>query len=353
MSTGAPDDVNPQRTPEKWRRPTSVSTGAKAPSGVTAAPTFPAGLMPFRGINLAGAEFGKAIPGVFGTDYTFPSAGEIDYYLGKRMNTFRVGFKWERLQPEAYGGLDAAYFARLDGVVSYATSKGAFVVLNPHNFARYYDKVVGSAEVPSEAFADFWAQLSSHYAGNPLVIFDLVNEPHDLPTEQWVDAANAAIAAVRSVGAANPIIVPGNSWTGAHSWNSSDYGTPNAEAMLDIVDPAANVLFEVHQYLDADSSGGSSGCVSTSIGRERMQDFVKWLRVNNRKGFLGEFAGANNATCDAAVTDMLDFVYESSDVLVGWLWWAGGPWWGEYPFALDPKDGEDRPQMSLLTPFLN
>ena len=35
------------------------------------------------GVNLAGAEFGNNVPGVFGTDYTYPTHTEIDYYASK------------------------------------------------------------------------------------------------------------------------------------------------------------------------------------------------------------------------------------------------------------------------------
>src|SRR6201999_429411 len=109
----------------------------------------------------------------------------------------RIGFKWERLQPSAYGGLEAPYLARLDGLVRYATSHGGNVILNPHNFARYYGDTVGSSKVPNAVFADFWGRLGTRYASNPRVMFNLVNEPHDLPSEQWVSAANSAIAAIR------------------------------------------------------------------------------------------------------------------------------------------------------------
>lgn len=308
--------------------------------------------MPYRGINLSGAEFGSAIPGTFGADYTFPTPSEVDYFMGKGMNTFRVGFKWERLQPTARGAFDATYLGRLDSIVTYATNKGATVILNPHNFARYYGSTVGSSNVPNEVFADLWSKLATKYAGNPRVLFNLVNEPHDIVTETWVSGANAAISAIRSAGARQMIIVPGNAWTGAHSWTSSSYGTPNSVAMLDIRDPSDNVVFEVHQYLDPDSSGGSGACVSTTIGKERLLKFVQWLRDNGKKGFVGEFAGGDNTTCNTAVTDMLAYMHASSDVLVGWLWWAGGPWWGDYKFTLDPKNGADRPQMKLLTPYL-
>lgn len=310
------------------------------------------GPVPLRGINLAGAEFGDVLPGKDGSDYGFPTPAEIDYYASKGMNTFRVAFKWERLQPRAYSDFDSTYFTKLDAVVRYATAKNATVILEPHNFARYYGNTVGSPQAPNAVFADLWTRFGVAYASNPRVMFNLVNEPHDLPTMQWVGAANAAIAGTRSVGANNTIVVPGNNWTGAHSWNETSGGASNAVALLSIVDPADNVVFEAHQYLDGNSGGGSDQCVSKTIGSERMEPFVKWLRANGKKGILGEFAGGNNATCNAAVTDMLGYMMEQSDVLVGWLWWAGGPRWGSYPFTLDPKGGVDRPQMALLTPFL-
>lgn len=309
--------------------------------------------MPYRGVNLAGGEFGSAIPGIEGRDYQWPTTDEVDYYLAKGMNTFRIGFKWERLQSKAYGELVPAYVAKLDALVDYATSKGATVILNPHNFARYYGTLVGSTSVPNAAFADLWTKIAIRHANDSHVIFNLVNEPNNMLTEQWVGAANAAIAGIRKAGAKNEIIVPGNAWTGAHSWNEDYYGTPNAVAMLDIVDPIDNVIFEVHQYLDATSGGTSPVCVSKTIGRERLQPFVNWLRQHGKKGFVGEFAGGDNELCNAAVKDMLESMMESSDVLVGWLWWAAGPAWTKgYPFSLDPVNGKDMPQMSLLAPHL-
>jgi aryl-phospho-beta-D-glucosidase BglC (GH1 family) len=44
------------------------------------------------GVNLAGAEFGSNVPGVFGTDYTYPTHTEIDYYAAKGMSVVRLPF---------------------------------------------------------------------------------------------------------------------------------------------------------------------------------------------------------------------------------------------------------------------
>jgi endoglucanase len=268
------------------------------------------------------------------------------------MNTLRLGFKWERLQPVANGPFNPVYFGKLDALVDHATAQGATVILNPHNFARYYGTTVGGASVPASVFANLWSRLATHYASNANVIFNLVNEPNSMPTEQWVSAANAAIAAIRAAGATNVIHVPGNSWTGAHSWYGPGYGTSNAVAMLNIVDPIDNSVFEVHQYMDADSGGKNDQCISTTIGAERLVKFVGWLRQHKKKGFVGELAGGRNQQCYTAVTNMLTYIENASDVLEGWLWWAAGPGWGDYVFTLEPKNGVDRPQMALLLPFL-
>lgn len=306
----------------------------------------------YKGVNLSGAEFGSAVPGVKGTDYTWPTKTEVDYFTAKGMNTFRVQFKWERLQPSAKSEFNATYAADLDALVVYATSKGANVLLNPQNFARYYGKVVGTSDVPNDVFADLWARLAKKYASNPRVLFGLVNEPHSMPTEQWVSAANAATIAIRASGATNLISVPGNAWTGASRWSSDWYGTSNSVAMLKYVDSKNNSVFEVHNYLDDNASGGSAECFSTTIGSDRMRDVVAWARTNNKKLMLAELGAPNTATCRAAVTDLLTYVQNNSDVVVGWTWWAAGPWWGDYQLTIEPKNGVDRPQMAWLLPFL-
>ncbi|GAA5159332.1 glycoside hydrolase family 5 protein [Viridibacterium curvum] len=307
----------------------------------------------YRGVSLAGAEFGEgSLPGTYNTHYVYPNQGEVDYFLGKKMNVARLPFRWERLQPNLNTAFDSTELGRLDTFVVAATAKGMNVVLDPHNYARWYGNLVGSSGLPNSAFADFWSRLAARYKSNPRVIFALMNEPHDMSTETWLSAANAAIAAIRAAGASNLILVPGNAWTGAHSWSQNWYGTANASVMLGVVDSGNNYAYEVHQYLDGDSSGTSASCNSTTIGSERLANFTSWLKTNNRKGFLGEFAGGNNATCQAAIGNMLSHLESNKDVWIGWTWWAAGPWWGSYMFTLEPSGSTDAPQMSWLAPYL-
>lgn len=319
-----------------------------------AAPALPAGKLPLRGVHLAGAEFGAPLPGREHWDYEFPTAAEVDYFQAKGMNNFRIGFMWERVQRMAYADFEHPYFDKLDALVRYATGRGAYVVLEPHNFARYYDDVIGSPQCPNAVFADFWRRLATLYRDNPLVIFNLVNEPSQMRTDQWVSAANAAIAAIRQAGASNLIEVPGNQWTGAWTWNvEDDWGMTNAVEMLKIVDPVNNSIYEAHQYLDADAGGGEYTCQSRTVGTQRLQPFLSWLRANGKKGLIGEFAGGRNNTCKLAIADMMNTIDQSSDVLVGWTWWAAGPAWDDYNFSIEPDaNGTDAMQMSWLAPYL-
>jgi hypothetical protein len=134
--------------------------------------------------------------------------------------------------------------------------------------------------------------------------------------------------------------------------------------MLNIVDPANHYVFEVHQYLDSDSSGTTANIVNANIGVTRLSAFTSWLRANNKRGFLGEFAAANSTIGstasligDEALTNLLSHIAANSDVWEGWAWWAAGPWWGDYMFTLEPTNlgapsQTDRAVMPILRSFI-
>lgn len=305
-------------------------------------------------MSLSSAEFGENnLPGIYATDYIYPNQDEVDYYKAKGMNTIRLPFRWERLQRTLNQAFDSTELGRLDGFVTQATAKGMYVILDPHNYARYNGNIIGSSQVPNSAFADFWSRLANLYKGNDHVVFGLMNEPNTMPTEQWVSAANAAAAAIRAAGATNLITVPGNAWTGAHSWSQTWYGTANAAALLDFVDPGNNFVVEVHQYFDSDYSGTSAQCSITDASQV-LSGFTSWLASNNLRGFLGEFAGADNSTCQAVINSAIQYMQNNSQYWAGWTWWAGGPWWTwqDYMFSLDPANGTDAPQWPWLEQYL-
>jgi endoglucanase len=310
---------------------------------------------PFKGVNLASAGFaGSKLPGRYKTHYIYPTVTDIDYFSAKGMNTFRLAFRWERLQHKAYDDFNWLELNRLKQFVADASQKQTYTILDVHNYARYYGEVIGSDALPISVFADFWSKLALEFKRNPWVIFGLMNEPHGIATEVWLESANAAIAAIRETGAEQLILVPGNGYSSAQRWNNDSYGSANGSVMLSIVDPSDNYAYEVHQYFDRDSSGTSPLCISSTIGSERLAEFTQWLQQHQKRGFLGEFGASQNPQCLQALDNVLAFIEQSSSVWLGWTVWAAGPRWGEYMFSLQPDEQcNDKPQMAIIERYLN
>ncbi len=74
----------------------------------------------------------------------------------------------------------------------------------------------------------FWRSAATVFRGDPAVVFDLFNEPHDISWDCWQNGCTTTDAlgtwqiagfqslldAVRATGARNPILVAGNRWAG-------------------------------------------------------------------------------------------------------------------------------------------
>ncbi|TDL25485.1 endoglucanase [Rickenella mellea] len=331
--------------------PTSTTTSAP-PSGGTGSGGSCANRTKFKffGVNESGAEFGNGnIPGVLGTDYTWPSPSSIDYFVGQGFNTFRVAFLMERISPPSSGltgGFDSTYLNGLKTIVNYITSKGAYAVIDPHNFMRYNGQVISS----TANFQTWWKNLAGQFSTNSHVIFDVMNEPHDIAAATVFSLNQAAVNGIRSAGATSQLIlVEGTSYTGAWTWVSSG----NSAVFGAIKDPNNNVAIHMHQYLDSDGSGTSPTCVSPTIGAERLAAATAWLKANNLKGFLGEIGAGSNSACISAVSGALCSMQQSG-VWIGALWWAAGPWWGTYFQSIEPPSGVAISQIlpQALKPYL-
>lgn len=263
------------------------------------------------------------------------------------MNVFRVNILMERLIPTSMtGSMDSAYLSSLTETINYITQAGAYAMIVPHNYGRYYDEIITS----TSDFGAFWKTVATSFKSNSKVIFDTNNEcryyviifhifsntivtDHDMSGTLVAELNQAAITAIRSAGATSQYItVEGNAYTGAWTWTTATGtdGKTNAATMADLTDSADKIIYQMHQYLDSDGSGTSETCVSSTIGSERLEAATQWLKDNNKLGMIGEYAGGNNDQCKSAVKDMLSYMDDNSDVWTGALWWAAGPWWGDY-----------------------
>jgi endoglucanase len=337
------------------KQTTSTKTMSKTTTSILAKRPFQ-----YVGVNQAGMEFGgndgwhfSGSPlGGYGTRWTTPSSDSLAFMKQKGFNIIRLPFSWERLQPDLSTGFNADYLGHVKGAVADITTRGMFALLDPHNYARYKGQLINTASVPTITLVNMWKTLIQEFSDNPLVVVGVMNEPHDMDIDVWFSALQQVINGVRSVGYQGRIMAPGIAWTGAHSWTQTWYSpVSNAQKSLTITDPLGKLTWEMHQYLDGDSSGTSANCVSATIGQERLQAVTTFLRQNKQTAFLGEFAGADNAICRQALDGMLSYMSQNSDVWTGWAWWSAGPWWGNYMFSLEPPIASGNQILPLLIKY--
>ncbi len=331
----------------------ALSIGRSDDGRMATDPTAIPGHGQWWGVNLSGAEFqDRAEPGTYGVDYAFPTAQEITYFTGKGLRVLRIPVRWERLQDGLDGPLNLTNVARLDSVVAVAAAHHAQVIVDVHNYGRYVlngtSYPVGSPQVPQAALADLWRRLAAHYAGHAGIYgYDLMNEPSE-PT--WRQDAQAAVDAIRRVDRTTTILVEGDT-----------VGQPPS---FTVTDPAARLLYSIHDYFDRASSGfykpGESydtDAVYPAIGVDRAQDVIVWLHAHHARAFYGEYGVPNTDPRWLTVLDLfLRYLSAHSDVIAGGTYWSAGPRWGEYPLSVEPSglDGSmrrDREQMRVLVRY--
>ena len=80
---------------------------------------------------------------------------------------FRVPFTMERM---AVGSITASlqgpYLTNYSAVINHITSKGAYAVLDPHNYGRYNGAIISS----TSDFGTFWKNLATVFKSNSKVV---------------------------------------------------------------------------------------------------------------------------------------------------------------------------------------
>lgn len=312
--------------------------------------TAQAASLPMVLINVSGAESSDNVfPGVNGTHYFFPSEGYFARWKAKGIRTVRFPLKWERLQPVLGGGLDATYAGLIDKMLVQANQQGIGVILDVHNYARYRGQVIGSRQVTVDHYRNLMQRVAERWHDAPaLYAYDLMNEPHDDSDASWPQAAQAGIDAIRQTDSKRLIIVEGRSWSSAERWPQYN------DALLPLKDPADNIVFSAHLYMDQNGSGVYKDAKGTpidpDIGVRRVKPFIEWLQKNGRRGQIGEMGFPDNDPhWNEAADRLLGFLRQHC---VPVAYWTSGESWGREPMNLEPVDGRDRPQWQVLAKYL-
>jgi len=311
-------------------------------------------ILPF-GVSLCGAEFGtESLPGLYNKNYIYPQKSEINYFADKGVSLMQLPFRWERVQRQLYAPLDVQEVARIKKFLTDCANAGVMVVLNMHNFARYkingQEFIIGSPQVPVKAFKDVWKKLAQELKPfNNIYGLDIMNEPHDMGNYSWFDIAQETINTIRQVNKDVAIMVEGESYSNAVNWPIFN------DRLKYLKDPSDNLVYNAHCYFDNDNSGRyeqsfDQANITARTGIHKVKPFIDWLKVNGKRGFIGEFGVPKNDNRWLTVLDNF-LKYLTANNISG-SYWAAGQWWKSYPLSLHPVAGNDQPQMSIYAKYL-
>ncbi|KAB8349666.1 hypothetical protein FH972_023684 [Carpinus fangiana] len=305
------------------------------------------------GVNIAGCDLGVGTDGSFSPSdfdkmYGCPTSvgpPQMQHFSDvDKFNVFRIPAPWQsfvgnNLEADPVQ-LDDTFMNQYDGILQSCLSLGASCIIDIHNYARWWGQIVNQGGPESVKLAQTWARLAERYASNEKVIFGIMNEPHDLDINNWAGVVQDAVTAIRNAGATSQtILLAGTSFASA-----GGFGDQSGPALSGVKNPDGsvdNLVYEVHQYFDSDTSGTHTECSVDNAGT--FSALGDYLRGAGRKAFVGEIGGGDNQGCYDLIGASLDVINQYSDVYLGWTSWAAGNWWPEYELnELPNDDGSDK-----------
>jgi aryl-phospho-beta-D-glucosidase BglC (GH1 family) len=148
-------------------------------------------------------------------------------------NAIRLPVCQDRWFGKASGQTDGgkAYRAVVDSVIQAASRRRAYIIFDLHwSDAGEWGGNVGQHKMPDANSVTFWKDAAARYANHPAVLFDLYNEPHDVPWTIWRNGGHVEeedkgkklaydasglqnlLETVRAAGARNVIVAGGLDW---------------------------------------------------------------------------------------------------------------------------------------------
>lgn len=265
-----------------------------------------AGQVQFLGVAIAGGDFGCQIDGTCPTGSTqLPlgtsggdGPGQMQHWTSlspKPLNMFRLSISWQFLVNNQLGGnLDSTNIGKYDQLVQSCLSTGAYCMIDIHNFARWNGGIIGQGGPTDDQFVSLWTQLATKYAVEKKMVFEVMNEPHDLDINVWAATCQKVVTAIRNAGATtNMILLSGTNFDSAATLVSSGSVT----ALMNITNPDGttdNLLLDIHKYLDEDNSGTHTTCTTNNI--DAFTTVADSLRQAGRKGFISESGASSDST---------------------------------------------------------
>lgn len=148
-----------------------------------------------RGVNISGMEYSH-LP------YAGMNPDELKLVVeGWNCDIVRIPFVQSRVA-------SSEYVDELRQIVKWLWDLGSFAILD----LQWLTPESGVPPEPDLGSIDCWDTLARSFDDQPHVIFDLLNEPHDIPVPQWLEWAYLLSETVRAVDPQRVVMVGGLDW---------------------------------------------------------------------------------------------------------------------------------------------
>jgi len=247
-----------------------------------------------------------------------------------KMNTLRLC-----LSNWTWAADPTTFIQQLDTIVQEANAAGLYVVLNLHDDGKAGSPYGDTADLPKTEDNTFWQAMALHYAANPMVLFDLYNEPKDTSWSQWLNGGGniggativghqTMVNTIRAEGAQQIVIAEPGSSGGPRfkGWSSVGSNTIN--------DP--NVMYSLHVYDHINDTPQQDDALWGSILHHYPLDYGEWALLVNGTGLPG-YDHCKAIPPNQANQVVINFLNYMNNQQASWTAWDFNP----YHLILDYK----------------
>lgn len=229
------------------------------------------------GANLNGSEWGW-------NDKTLPLADLVAKTW--KLNTVRLNCRLPGIRPGKFPSYQDNNDE--DAIIQAYTSRGVVVVLEAHNWT-------GSYPTPDElpALVAWHAERAKKYKSNPMVWFNVTNEPGGAgeASPEWLAMNKAVITAIRGAGNTNIVVCDGAAWgQDCGVWDDKMVKETNS-AILTFGPKLAraaggefdNIVFSIHTY------------DQWRFGDDKLKDYIRRVQAKKLALMIGETGAPGEA----------------------------------------------------------
>lgn len=327
---------------------TSTIETTPTPAGTVITYNKPLGLIQVKGSNLVdstghlivlrGAEVDSSFIYIKGWNQgKRPTDLPINQIFSTMAHDWNMNLTRIPISPWIYNQDTSTYMSQLDQYIQTATASGLYVMLAMHDDAKAGSPYGNNANLPKAEDVTFWKAIAEHYKDNPMVMFDVYNEPKAPDWQTWlhgggtVDGAHVVgfqdlVDAIRSVGAKQLIVVEpgsaGGKGAGADPNAAAEEGGWSMIGTHTINDP--NIMYSLHAYQGIVASAQALDAKWGPILNHYPIFYGEWALLPNASGASGiaHCAGIQPNQADSLVKNFLSYIASRN---ASWSAWQFAP----------------------------